>query len=153
MRDWHLTQADPLTLRLAADARLAPTDYANDHIWELSLTGGDPPALALRTTYGLRAQDMRLFHAFADGDAHVTDPADFAAPPEVRAFFAQQRPEATFVHSVGHVAESIADLAQEGKFDLIVMGSRGHSDVVNLVLGSVATKVLAKCTVPVLLVR
>src|SRR5258706_6847165 len=87
MRYWHLTQADPLALRLAADARLAPTDSPNDHIWELSLTGGDPPALGLRTTYGLRAQDMRLFHAFAEGDLHVTDPAEFAAPPEVRAFF------------------------------------------------------------------
>jgi nucleotide-binding universal stress UspA family protein len=33
------------------------------------------------------------------------------------------------------------------------MGSRGHSDFANLVLGSVATKVLAKCSVPVLLIR
>ncbi len=71
----------------------------------------------------------------------------------IRAFFAQQGLEATFVHTVGHVAESIAELAQEGKFDLVVMGSRGQSDIVNMVLGSVATKVLAKCSVPVLLVR
>src|SRR5713101_5234667 len=87
MRDWHLTQADPLALRLAADARLAPTDYPNDHIWELGLAGGDPPALGVRTTYGLRAQDMRLFHGFAEGDQQVTDPAEFASPPEVRAFY------------------------------------------------------------------
>jgi len=57
------------------------------------------------------------------------------------------------VHTIGHVAESIAKLAEEGKFDLVVMGSRGHGDIVNLVLGSVATKVLAKCSVPVLLIR
>ena len=63
------------------------------------------------------------------------------------------RLEATFVHTVGHVAESIADLAEEGKFDLVVMGSRGHGDLANLVLGSVVTKVLAKCSVPVLLIR
>ena len=87
MRDWHLTQSDPLALRLAADARQAPTDYPNDHIWELGLAGGDPPALGARTTYGLRAQDMRLFFGFAEGDQHVTDPAEFAAPPEVRAFY------------------------------------------------------------------
>jgi hypothetical protein len=87
MRDWHLTQADPLALRLAADARLAPTDYPNDHIWELGLAGGDPPALGVRTTYGLRAQDMRLFHGFAEGDQQVTDPAEFAAPPVVHAFY------------------------------------------------------------------
>ena len=71
----------------------------------------------------------------------------------IRAFFKQQGIEATFVHTVGHAADSIANLAEEGKFDLLVMGSRGHSDLVNLVLGSVATKVLAKCSTPVLLVR
>jgi len=71
----------------------------------------------------------------------------------IRAFFAQQGIDAKFVHTVGHVSDAIAKLAQEGKFDLIVMGSRGHGDLANLVLGSVATKVLAKCSVPVLLVR
>lgn len=71
----------------------------------------------------------------------------------IRAFFAQQGLEATFVHTVGHVAQAIADLAHEGRFDLVVMGSRGNGDVANLVLGSVATKVLAKCTTPVLLIR
>src|SRR4051812_20878914 len=87
MRDWHLTEADPLALRLAADVRLAPTDYANDHIWELGLGGGDPPALGARTTYGLRAQDMRLFPGFGEDDLQVTDPAEFAAPPQLRAFY------------------------------------------------------------------
>jgi nucleotide-binding universal stress UspA family protein len=33
------------------------------------------------------------------------------------------------------------------------MGSHGAGALKNLVLGSVATKVLAQCTVPVLLVR
>ena len=71
----------------------------------------------------------------------------------IRAFYAQQGLEATFVRTVGHAAESIAKLAEEERFDLVVMGSRGHSDIVNMVLGSVATKVLAKCSVPVLLIR
>lgn len=71
----------------------------------------------------------------------------------IRAFFEQQGIKATFQHTVGHAADSIANLAAEGKFDLLVMGSRGHGDLVNLVLGSVATKVLAKCSIPVLLVR
>lgn len=71
----------------------------------------------------------------------------------IRAFFDQLGITAKFVHSVGHAAESIAALAEEGKFDLLVMGSRGQGDLANLVLGSVATKVLAKCSVPVLLIR
>ena len=54
---------------------------------------------------------------------------------------------------VGHAGESIAKLADSGKFDLVVMGSHGHGTVLNLVMGSVATQVLAHCRVPVLLVR
>lgn len=87
MRDWHLSPADPLALRLAADVRLTPTDYADDHIWELMLGGGDPAAIALRTTYGLRAHDLRLFPSFAEEDQVVANPAEFFRPPALRVSF------------------------------------------------------------------
>lgn len=61
------------------------------------------------------------------------------------------RPEVT--HQVGPAGELIAKAATEGNFDLVLMGSHGHSALGNLVLGSVATQVLAHCQVPVLLVR
>jgi len=54
---------------------------------------------------------------------------------------------------IGNAGETIAKFADSGKFDLVVMGSHGHSEFVNLVMGSVATKVMAHCKVPVLLVR
>ena len=54
---------------------------------------------------------------------------------------------------VGHAGETIAKLAEQGKFDLVMMGSHGHGGLVKLVMGSVATQVLAHCKVPVLLVR
>ncbi len=57
------------------------------------------------------------------------------------------------VWKVGPAGAAIAKLASDGKFDLVVMGSHGHGAVVNLVMGSVATQVLAHCKVPVLLVR
>ncbi len=53
----------------------------------------------------------------------------------------------------GKPGELIAKLAEDGKFDLVVMGSHGHGALVNLVVGSVATQVLASCKVPVLVVR
>jgi hypothetical protein len=87
MRDWFLTQDDPLALRLAADVRLGQTDYGDDQSWELTLAGGEPPALALRTTYGLRARDMRLFPIFSEGDRTINDPAEFVFTPAVRAFY------------------------------------------------------------------
>jgi nucleotide-binding universal stress UspA family protein len=54
---------------------------------------------------------------------------------------------------VGPAGQSIGDLADKGKFDLLVMGSHGHGALANLVMGSVATQVLAHSKVPVLLVR
>ena len=53
----------------------------------------------------------------------------------------------------GPAGPSIAKLADSAKFDLLIMGSHGHGNLVNLVMGSVATQVLANCKVPVLLVR
>lgn len=54
---------------------------------------------------------------------------------------------------VGAPGDAIADAAESGKADLIMMGSHGHGSLGNLVMGSVATQVLAHCKVPVLLVR
>ena len=86
MRDWTLEPGDPLVLTLSADFRLCATDYVNDHIWELETTGGDPPALALHTTYGLRARSMRIFPRFSLGSQSITDPAAFQLPPRLRRF-------------------------------------------------------------------
>jgi nucleotide-binding universal stress UspA family protein len=57
------------------------------------------------------------------------------------------------ISKVGHPGELIAKTADSGKFDLVIMGSHGHSALGNLVMGSVATKVMAHCGTPVLLVR
>lgn len=54
---------------------------------------------------------------------------------------------------VGPAGSLIGKLAEDGQFDLLVMGSHGHSALGNLVMGSVATQVLAHCKTPVLLVR
>lgn len=71
----------------------------------------------------------------------------------IRAFFKLQSLEAAFLHEIGAPAESIAKVAEQGRFDLIILGSHGHGALTSLVLGSVATKVLALCSTPVLLVR
>jgi nucleotide-binding universal stress UspA family protein len=61
--------------------------------------------------------------------------------------------DAKTMAKVGHAGETIAKTADTGKFDLLVMGSHGHGTLGNLVMGSVATQVLANSKVPVLLVR
>jgi nucleotide-binding universal stress UspA family protein len=71
----------------------------------------------------------------------------------VRTFLEKQGLKAKTTFKVGHPADAISKTAAQGKFDMVVMGSHGHSALGNLVLGSVATNVLANCKVPVLLVR
>jgi nucleotide-binding universal stress UspA family protein len=71
----------------------------------------------------------------------------------IRAFFQHHPMEAQYRAEHGHAAEVIARVADEGKFDLLAMGSHGQGALANLVLGSVATKVIAHCGVPVLLIR
>lgn len=54
---------------------------------------------------------------------------------------------------IGDIAQQIDGYAKKYGIDMIVMGSHGHGSFKNLIMGSVATKVLASTTVPVLLVR
>ena len=53
----------------------------------------------------------------------------------------------------GHVAAEIVALARSGKYDLLVLGAKGRNPVADLVLGSVARRVLAIAPIPVLLVK
>jgi hypothetical protein len=87
MREWSLGPDAPLNLTIAADARFCEPNYANDHIWELAFGYGEPAALSLRTTYGLRARAVRIYPRLTESGKAVTDPAEFASPPVVRRFF------------------------------------------------------------------
>jgi nucleotide-binding universal stress UspA family protein len=71
----------------------------------------------------------------------------------IRTFFGKQKINAEFVGKVGHPADLIAETAEKGDYDLLIMGSHGHGNLGNLVSGSVATRTMAKCKTPVLLVR
>ena len=72
----------------------------------------------------------------------------------IRTFFAKKKDlKVGFATKAGAAADNIVSAAEKGRHDLIIMGSHGHGSLGNLVMGSVATKVLAHCKVPVLLVR
>jgi len=55
--------------------------------------------------------------------------------------------------SSGDTPEQIVEVAEKVSADLIVLGSRGMSEWKSLLLGGVASKVVAHATCPVLLVR
>ena len=53
----------------------------------------------------------------------------------------------------GRPAEKIIQTAENGNFDVIVMGSRGLSGVKKLLFGSVSARVAEKATCPVVIVK
>lgn len=57
------------------------------------------------------------------------------------------------VMQVGPVAETLVGYAKRSKVDLICLGTRGMTATGNLILGSVATKVLHLADCPVLTIR
>ena len=82
---------------------------------------------------------------YAEEAAKVLDP--------VTKFLAQHGITPATITAVGSAGEEIAKYAQQEQFDLIIMGTHGHTPLGKLVMGSVSTKVLASCATPVLLIR
>ena len=102
-----------------------------------------------------------LYPAF-DGAGFVIDPVDaekFAR--EVKDGIAMRTLRTLTEHGVtadvrqetGYPADVIVRVADEEKFDLIIMGSRGHSCLKSFLLGSVSDRVVHHAHCPVLIVR
>jgi nucleotide-binding universal stress UspA family protein len=53
----------------------------------------------------------------------------------------------------GPIVETILDVVEAEEADMIVIGSRGKTDLEGLLLGSITHQVLHVATVPVLVVR
>jgi nucleotide-binding universal stress UspA family protein len=101
------------------------------------------PALPPRVAAFATPEQMRGYY---DADAAaVFEP--------IRQFLEAHGIEADYLYLPGNPAESIASLAERDGHDLLVMGSHGHGALANLLLGSVATQVMARCSTPVLLIR
>lgn len=84
-------------------------------------------------------------------DKYYREEADRVLQP-VGAFAREQGWAVELKHSVGHPGEAIAELAEAGHYNLIVMGTRGHGSLAGMVMGSVSQRVMALTKVPVLLV-
>ena len=85
-------------------------------------------------------------------NSYYAEEAEKVTAPVVK-FLKRHDIEPKVVHKIGSPGEQIAKQANAGDYDLVMMGSHGHRALGNLVMGSVATQVLAHCGVPVLLVR
>ncbi|WCM93321.1 universal stress protein [Acidovorax sp. NCPPB 2350] len=101
------------------------------------------PPLPPRARAALGKEVVEKYHA---------EEADKVTSPVIK-FLARHGIVARRLVKTGPVGETIAKVADAGKFDLLVMGSHGHGALGKLVMGSVSTQVLASSHVPVLLVR
>ncbi len=77
------SQACEIRQILAADQRFGKVNSQDDQIWELTTSRGEPPALALQTTYGLRAYGIRVFPRFVTNKSPISDPRAFHSKPVV----------------------------------------------------------------------
>ena len=72
---------------LATDVRSAQIDLKNDQVWEFDAATGEPPAIAIQTTYGLRCRGIKVFPRFTYQRTTLTDPRTFARPLHIEKRF------------------------------------------------------------------
>ena len=87
MHNWNYVPDHPISLTLASDARICPTDYTNDQIWELKLKNTEIDAISLETTFGLRARLCRIFPRFIFNGKEVDDPALFSQSIRIQRYY------------------------------------------------------------------
>jgi nucleotide-binding universal stress UspA family protein len=111
------------------------------------------------STFGWKALDYLVRHKATFGQEceltvlHVDEGKAAKVLAKVKTLLRRARMGYTETVIKGNAGKEIAKFARRGKFDLVIMGSHGYSAFEQLMLGSVASKVIALCKVPVLLVR
>ena len=109
---------------------------------KVTMVFADEPLLR-SVALSLGTQGVEKYHA--DNAAYATRSARTALNRAKIAFKEDMR--------VGPPAPTIVKAAKDLKADLIVMGTRGHTALASVFLGSVATKVIAESPIPVTVVR
>lgn len=92
---------------------------------------------------------------FLEGDYmrdYANDVAESIFKP-IRTFIERHSLKANYIHKLGNAGDEIAEVAHTDAVDMVVMGSHGRGAFSSLVMGSVTTRVLAACKVPVLVIR
>jgi nucleotide-binding universal stress UspA family protein len=65
----------------------------------------------------------------------------------------QEKVACTFKKQIGHPAELITRVAEEGHYDLVVIGRRGHSPVKHWLVGSTTDRIVDHAPCAVLIVH
>jgi nucleotide-binding universal stress UspA family protein len=145
---------------LAIKKILVPTDFSAPSEEALRYAAGLPlaerPELTILHVYQLPA------YFFPDGSVIMSSPdmvtqlmtqieRSLARAADLARTAGATNPKTQSVTGLAHA--EIVKMACEGGFDLVVMGTHGHTGLAHVLLGSVAEKVLRKAHCPVLTVR
>lgn len=141
-----------MKILVAVDGSAHSTDMLQKLAARLHWFAG-PPALTL--LYVHLALPYRGAAAWAGKDAlqqYYDEESEIAlAPP--RTALSSAGIAFDEIRRVGDPATEIVKAAADGGYDLIAIGTHGHGGLTKLVMGSVATKVIAIAHGPVLLVK
>ncbi|HVI60031.1 MAG TPA: universal stress protein [Luteimonas sp.] len=140
-----------MKILLAVDGSKS-SERAARHVVQLARQLAQPPRLTvLNVDLPLLKAAAAKMGTRAVAEYHASN-ADHALR-HVRAVLSRAKLEFVAQTVIGEPAPAIAKAAEACDADLVVMGSRGMTALKNLLLGSVASKVLATSSVPVTLVR
>ena len=130
----------------------ANSNRALDHVIALSAAGAQLEVHLLNVQIPIASGHVTLFVSQSQINQYLRDEG-LKALQSARDRLDRSGVPYSYHIGVGHVAETIAEYAKERQCDNVVIGTRGLSGWSNLLLGSVATKVLKLTAAPVTLVK
>jgi nucleotide-binding universal stress UspA family protein len=159
LRGAHAAPPDTMSVGIAVDGSkygLAAAQYVIDH---RQLLGAAPRITVLNVVPDLVGSMMPSMEGMAlpvmseEEIKAQQDKAFETAIAPVRAMLEKAGLKADDVCLVGNPGDELSEYASKRKLDLLVLGSHGYGAFKAAVLGSVATRVAAHCTTPLLLIR
>jgi nucleotide-binding universal stress UspA family protein len=132
-----------------SDWSVRAVTYLADH---LALFSQQPQVLLVNVQAPVASPRVRSFVGKDALENYYSEEGDAELAPASKLLEAKNISHLP-VKLVGDVGKEIARYALAQQCAMVVMGTHGHGAVGNLVMGSVATRVLAECKVPVLLIK
>jgi nucleotide-binding universal stress UspA family protein len=150
---------DALKIGIAVDGSKVGREAVKYVLRHLALFGATPDVTLLNVVNdfaGAVMPDMGgiALPAYSEAEIQALQRQAFeAAVAPARKLLAKAAVRPTEVCLVGNPGDELSAYAKKKKLDVLVMGSHGYGAFKAAVLGSVATRVMAHATVPLLLVR
>ena len=132
-----------------SDTALRALRYVTDH---LGMFGAAPEVILVNVHLPIPSPRAKAVLGADAVAQYYREEAEEALAP-ARALLAGTPCKVVERPVIGAPAKLIIEAAQELHCDIIVMGTHGRSALGNLVLGSVATRVIAESPVPVLVLK